>query len=303
MNKKKPMSLADELAAEAAIYAGPPSPRGAKIEGPPRSPARSAMPVAPKLDVFTLAPGSAPQLRSWSLSTYKQWKTCPRQTYFDRILRIKRPESPVLLRGIFVHSVMEKFVLREIEWPTAIEQAKFAGDKVLYGEKALPVDLAPLKSFMEKVRKNLLVAEGEWAFNQDWSDGNWRGAAWLRMKLDAGFVVKGSRLEVTDWKTGRVYDDHFAEEDLYALAMMLKFPKAKEIVTSFAYLDQGKVESSGKVYSIGQVGVLKEKWEDKVKPMMNDKSFNCKPSPKACRYCHYRLENGVKIDGKAACRW
>jgi hypothetical protein len=243
------------------------------------------------------------RLKSWSLSAYKDYKKCPRALALKRIAKIKEPDSPAMARGTFAHSVCEKFVKKEISWETAVAEAKKAGDKTLYGKKANPIDLEPLKEYLHAAQKKQVVVEGDWAFVENWDDGDWFKNAWLRMKLDVGLRVKAGVYEVTDWKTGRIYDDHKEEEDLYVLAMFLKFPDAHEVRAVFGYLDQGKLETSGRVYRREEMGVLADRWEKKVKPMMSDTTFPCKPNP-FCQWCFFRAANAANLPGgKKLCRF
>jgi hypothetical protein len=243
------------------------------------------------------------KLKSWSLSAYKDYKKCPRALAYKRILKIKEPDSPAMARGTFAHEVCERFVKKEITWDVAVAEARKAGDKALYGEKAKPIDLTPFKDYLHAAQKRVVVVEGEWAFLESWDDGDWFRDAWLRMKLDVGMKKKAGSYVVTDWKTGRIYDDHAEEEDLYVLAMFLKFPDAGEVTAEFGYLDQGVVKTSGTVYRREQMGEIADRWEKKVKPMMSDTTFPCKPNP-FCAWCFFRSGNSAALPGgKQLCRF
>lgn len=244
-----------------------------------------------------------PKLSSWSLSAYKDYKKCPRALAYKRISKIKEPDSPQMARGTFAHSVCERFIKKEISWDVAVAEARKAGDKTLYGPKAPSIDLAPFKTYLETAQKKVAVVEGEWAFLENWDDGNWFKNAWLRMKLDVAFKKKAGVYVVADWKTGRIYPDHAEEEDLYVLATFLKFPDAVEVTAEFGYLDQGVVESSGTVYRREQMGEIADRWEKKVKPMMSDTTFPCKPNP-FCQWCFFRAGNSENLPGgKQLCRF
>jgi hypothetical protein len=85
--------------------------------------------------------------------------------------------------------------------------------------------------------------------------------------------------------------------------MFLKFPDAREVRAVFGYLDQGKLETSGRVYRREEMGVLADRWEKKVKPMMSDTTFPCKPNP-FCQWCFFRAANAANLPGgKKLCRF
>lgn len=250
--------------------------------------------------------GLLPKMESWSLSRWKDWHACPRQAYFKHVARMKTPGSPAMDRGIFAHKGCEDLTLGAITFAQAQKLLQQAGDRKLYGDRATPISLEPFKKNFAEALKRGAIAEQAWAFHEDWSEADWFKGPWIRVKLDAAFMRSKNTLVVVDHKTGRVYDDHKDDADLYCLAGMRKYPKAEIVVAEFWYLDQGVIGPGpgyGDPYYRDQEKEIAQKWADKVAPMLSDVKYPCKPNPK-CKFCHFRSSNGAAFpEGVAPCRW
>ena len=247
--------------------------------------------VAPKRGTVT---PTYPRPKAWSYSAYKQWTTCPKQYYFEKILRIKAPDSPAMARGTFVHEIMELYATDRLEWAEALERAEQAGDKSRFGPKAKPCAIQAFKKDLDLARRKGASCEEEWGLDSSWRDVGWMTpTTWLRLKLDLRFPMRAGVLRVVDHKTGRIYDDHAYQTDLYAAMSFIKFPEIRTIETEFWYLDLG--EKRAATFKRAELPEMLRRWENKVAPMMADDQYPCRPGPH-CRWCFHRQSNGGKCE-------
>ena len=207
------------------------------------------------------------KIKSWSLSALNLYTQCPLKYRYVRIDKREEPPSYALQNGIAVHAKAEYYLRGEIE-SIPKELIKFSNEfKNLKRMNALP--------------EEAIVLDNQWQIIQD--DGAWTcDDAWLRMKIDA-------RIDnyIVDFKTGRHYDDHEDQANLYATALLLNAPEIDSVDVEFWYLNSGEVWS----YEFTQLQALesKVKWEEKVKIMHNDEEF--KPTKNLwCKYCHFKPE-------------
>lgn len=213
-------------------------------------------------------------LKQWSYSTLKAYKQCPRKVKFSKIDRIKEPSSPAMERGNAIHKEAELFV-RE-------KQAR------------LPETLIKFKKEFFKLVKNgdEVRTEEEWAFTSEWQVTDWSAKdAWVRLKLDAFYVrtVRGKKvLRVIDYKTGKVYDDHYGQCSFYAMACLLRpeFADVDEVETELWYLDIGPEATRKEVFLRTELEDMKVWWGREAFPMLNDTVFAPRPGH-YCRWCHY----------------
>src|SRR3546814_5990545 len=85
--------------------------------------------------------------------------------------------------------------------------------------------------------------------------------------------------DLTDWKTGQVYDDkqeeYIEQLELYALAALLIHPHVDEVRPRLVYVDQGVVfpdPDEPLSFKRKDVDALKKLWGKRTKPMLNDRS-------------------------------
>ena len=212
------------------------------------------------------------RLRSWSYSTYKTWKTCPRKVKLSKIDGIKEPGSPATERGEAIHKEAELYIAEH--------------------QTIMPESLKSLAAqFQELWERGAEVhPEEEWAVNRDWQFTGWDAKdTWLRAKLDA-YYVEGSTLTLIDYKTGKVYPDHAGQVALYALLGFLKFNHVETVNVQLWYLDQGFIKEDS--FDLEEVPDMLKQWEYAVANMLVDEEFAPRPGP-YCRWCFYsKAKNG-----------
>ena len=131
--------------------------------------------------------------------------------------------------------------------------------------------------------------------------------AWLRIKIDHHYV-DGDWLVVGDFKTGKVYDDHHEQLNLYATWTLLKMnterAKAKKPLLKGArgelwYLDQQVLMreqdrlGNKLTWTSGELFAAAKTWQQRVEPMFADRTFSPTPN-KYCYNCHLSRKNGGK---------
>lgn len=230
------------------------------------------------------------QVTSWSFSRWSDYKTCPAKFKFKHIDKLKEPPSPAMQRGTDIHKMSEDFLNGAL--------------------KTLPKELALFKAQYAALKKQKIkIVEEQWAYKSDWTQTQWNNwsECWLRVKLDVAFInVEYNALVPIDVKTGKFRVEKNAEYleqlELYGLAGLVQYPTIDVVSPRLWYVDEGVVypnpdapvespEHQDEIeYFRKDEPKLKKKWETKIKPMFNDKTF--KPTPgDACRFCHFRKSN------------
>lgn len=236
-----------------------------------------------------------PKMDAWSYSRYKDWVTCPFKAFLKHVRKIREPDQPAMARGTFIHKVAEDLALGKITWDEAQVLALEAGDRTKFGPKAKPITLLPFKKDFEKAAASKPVVEEQWGFSVEWDEVGWFGPkTWLRVKLDLNFQTGKTVMSVVDHKSGQKYADHAEQADLYALAAFIKYPFIKKIEVQFWYLDIG--DKTFAKFERSEMPALIKRWEDKVRPMMNDTVYPCRPGP-YCRWC-FHSKNTAGGSGK-----
>jgi hypothetical protein len=244
------------------------------------------LPVARKSGLFARPPAEVRRkMDAWSYSRYKDWLQCPYKAFLKHVLKIREPGSPAMDRGNHAHKVAEDLLLGKITWEEARVLALEAGDKSRFGPKAKPISLQNLRKDFDLAARSKPTVEEQWGFAQDWSEAGWFGdSTWLRAKLDLCYLTKKGHMRVVDHKSGQKYADHAEQADLYALTTFIKFPNVTDITVEYWYFDLG--EKTFAKFKRSEMPTLIERWENKVRPMMNDTTYPCRPGP-YCRWCFH----------------
>lgn len=254
---------------------------------------------------------------AWSFSAYKQHKECPRQYRYERVERRPppggvKPKSPAQLRGDDVHKSAERYLK--------------AGGRV-------PKEFASFAHELRALRALKALSEASWTFTEKWDETRWDDwdRAWLRVKLDSGFVASnaaeyrrmvaklrdpeaeylhnlsfrdlpdGAIAEVIDFKTGKLYDGYDEQLELYALTAFRKWPDVELVGPTLWFVDQGLQVGGphathalpGVVtwYARTQVPAIEKAWRAKAKRVLTDTRYVARPG-KQCQWCPYSKEKG-----------
>lgn len=207
---------------------------------------------------------------SWSYSAYSLYEQCPLKYKLIKIDKMKEPQSPHLERGNRIHKEAEEYLV-------GVRQD-------------IPESCAKFADLLPDLKASDPYCEQEWAFNKDWSRGQWRDwkGCWLRVKTDV-CAVDGSDGLIIDFKTGKKYDENIAQVELFALAGMHVHPTVKNWDIRLWYLDSGDEVQFERNRSTKDR--MKHEWQERIGPMFADTVFAPRPN-KFCRWCHFRKSNG-----------
>ena len=223
-------------------------------------------------------------IQAVSHSRMKTHEGCPRKAKYKFIDKMKEPGNEAMDRGLEVHKDYENWLI------------KFTG-KECEGNGYLP-NYAVSKQLEEDIKavwhpepdkRYDVQAEQQIAFTRNWELTSWFGQdAWMRVVLDYGAQSPDkAHMILGDYKTGKVYDDHDQQADLYALAGFKM--GAERVDVKFYYCDQNLVQPYS--YTIEELPGLVESVEARANIVTTDRNFPTNPSWK-CRYCHFRRDNG-----------
>ena len=225
-------------------------------------------------------------LTSWSYSVYNSYIKCALSVMFEKIQRIKieEPPNPHFEKGDRVHKSAESHIKGTGKAPTVIPE------------------LVGVKDRLNVFRKMRAMAELEWAFTKDYVQTSWFGRdAWLRMKVDVCATSSEPPLiQITDWKTGKVYPEHKQQRSLYALgglqmAELGLLPgiksgdKAVELIAE--HLSTDTTQSATERFKMKDLKPLKREWGARIKGMMSDTTYRA-TTGFHCRYCKFRKSAG-----------
>jgi hypothetical protein len=127
--------------------------------------------------------------------------------------------------------------------------------------------------------------EEEWAVNKKWLPVPFNDSkAWARGKFDLR-VQAPDLLEIKEWKTGKVYEEHAYQKHLYATVALVLFPAYNSVTVTGVYFDQ-KQQPPPDEHSRADLSIMKMTWQDRFKRLERDKNFNPNPTF-MCRYCDF----------------
>ena len=244
--------------------------------------------------------GKFSTLTSWSFSVYTSWLKCPLSVCFDKIQRVKivEPDNPVFIKGNLAHKIAENHIGSRAKTLPPLVGAAQSPDR---GAKPIKVDLTPVKPIITVLRKLAAKVELEWAFDRRWLPVSWKDwdNCWLRMKVDVcAETVKPPTVEIVDWKTGKIHDDHKQQRSLYALGGLQLVQLGKlaggdpktELTAKHVYLDWPETKAE-EHFKTKDLPGLKREWLTRTKQMMEDTEFRARTGYH-CRWCKYRKSAG-----------
>lgn len=228
------------------------------------------------------------RLKSWSYSVYTQWVKCPRSVCYAKILKVDMKEdNPKFERGDAMHAAAQTYTTAKTA-PTLLPRQ----------------DLFKFKPQLDRLRKyKTKLVEQDWSFTRQWKRtryDDWKNC-WLRIKVDFCGVVEQLRnkpgsVEIIDYKSGKVYEDHKQQRSLYALGGLqlvqigeLKAGKAAEVTAAHYYTDTGMTATQE--FAMDELPDLMKEWEARVAPMMSDTRYQIQEGHH-CKWCRFRKSNG-----------
>lgn len=223
--------------------------------------------------------GNAQQITAWSLSRLQTYEECPFKAYCSYILKMPYTKGPAQIRGDAIHKMAEAFLKGEA--------------RALKPElKNYEVEFKRCKSAGKDPEAELLV-EQQWGLNNQWKPTGWFGSdTWCRVISDM-VIVHDGHVKMVDHKTGKPYEKHVEQLELYAIAAFNRFPEAETANGEIWYLDhkQADVPPLNMEFDRSQLAKLEVRWAKRAKPMLADKKFAPRPGPQ-CRWCSYKKSDG-----------
>lgn len=211
-----------------------------------------------------------------SFSAINKHETCAASYKFSYIDHIDDPSGAAAQRGTRLHTAGELFLKGKLK------------------PEALPVDYWRVKPIMLKLKEAKAKSEETWCVDRDWRKCLPIDEDVMLVKaiIDIHYFEGKDILHVKDLKTGRIYDDHVDQLQLYGLMGLVHYPRAKEVRVSGIYIDQGR-EFHEATYPRTMMPYLKKHWTERALKVLQDELFTPNPSEDNCKYCNYnKLRKG-----------
>jgi CRISPR/Cas system-associated exonuclease Cas4 (RecB family) len=179
--------------------------------------------------------------------------------------------SEAMLRGTRVHRGVEHFLLGK--------------------EEDIPEEAESFRGLFYALRDERdATPEQRFCFTDDWGTTTFGDSAngKVRGMLDIAYEHDGT-CHVFEIKTGKIYEEHAKQRNLYALAGLLLYPDTHTVRCTLLYLD-GALEKSVEI-SRDKVGSWEYYWDQKIKAVQPPQPYTATPSWK-CRFCEYNVDAG-----------
>lgn len=158
----------------------------------------------------------------------------------------------------------------------------------------LPKEIAFYTQFFTGLREQGAIAEEKFCFNTLWEpvDFEDHDTGMIRGLMDITLYVPGeTESNVYELKTGKVYDDHPYQRNLYGLIDLINHPEIEKVTVTGVYLDLKK--NIPTVYYQNMLASYKYMWERKINKVQPPQPYPMRPGW-YCRSCPYSKGNGGK---------
>lgn len=209
----------------------------------------------------------------WSLTKLTTSEQCHAKYKFRYKDHLKSKPGGAAARGIDNHKTVELFVKGEID--------------------GLPPDLDFYQGFFTGLRATDKFPEHRVSLRRDLTVCEWDDPeVWVQAVLDLKVLCSPSIANVYDWKTGKIYDDHDDQKELYALCVFAEHPEVREVRAIHVYLDLG--QNREKTFHRDQVPDMWARWRTRVSFLERlDEGGIFVPNPGfMCRYCPFSRSQG-----------
>lgn len=217
----------------------------------------------------------------WSFSRWNTFQTCWLRYALAYIWKLQTPDNYALERGIDIHAKSDGYLKGTI--------------------KGLPDELAQFRQEYVAIKKLGAVAEESYTVTKTWQPTyatDWDNA-WLRAKVDIE-IVEPELLTIIDVKTGKAWDDHEFQAEIYGTIGFVIHPEATNIDFEYWYVDSGEVGHYE--FERGDLRAKKRTWAAKVRPMLKMKTFKARPTESGCAYCPFRSDKKLKDGTEGPCQ-
>jgi hypothetical protein len=206
------------------------------------------------------------------LGTFEQCAAKYKFRYLDKIPQ--GAKSAAASRGIDLHETIDAFLKRGIDGPLQP-----------------PLDF--YQGFLDTLRQiDGVLPEFQFGVDRSWVavDEEWNSPnLWLRAVFDLLVPPISDQIEIFDWKSGKIYENHRDQRELYACLALAKYPTAKRIRSTSVYLDVG--QQRGEVYEINDIIDARSRWANRLGRLDTATEFPFNPQY-SCRWCNYSKAQG-----------
>jgi len=199
---------------------------------------------------------------SWSYSKLSLYEKCPAQYKYRYVQGLATPKSMAASRGSEIHASVENFLLGKAK--TVHEAA------------------ADYMGLFKELKSHKPLIEEKIAISDSWDVVPW-AAGWGRMVIDSYYVEKKA-VVMQEWKSGKMYDDHEDQRNLYGTVTMLKHPETKTATVRTIYLDLGKAVKVE--YTRDHVEDIIEDFDRRINFLKVDDEMSPRPGW-YCRFCPF----------------
>lgn len=208
-----------------------------------------------------------------SYSKWLTWHKCAAKYNYSYNLKLPQNFGPAAARGTEVHATVDKYILGQ-------------------APRLHPDIHKTWGAYIEPLMQFECAPEEKWAVDKKWNIVPWddkkswaRGIFDLRVKSDA-------HLEIKEWKTGKIYEEHAYQKHLYGTIALILFPTYNSVTVTGVYFDQSKkAQPAPEEYSLSDLPMMKLTWKDRFTRLEKDKDFNPNPTF-MCRFCDYSAAKG-----------
>ena len=152
----------------------------------------------------------------------------------------------------------------------------------------LPKAISHYTDFVLGLRTMEAKPEVPFAFNALWESVDFEDeTAEIRGFLDCELV--GQELIVYEWKSGKKYDDHVVQRNLYGLAALIRNPSYEKVRVITTYLDSSSNDET--TYHAPMLNTYKWFWTKKINSTRPPQPYPMRPSWK-CGTCQFSRNRG-----------
>jgi hypothetical protein len=204
-----------------------------------------------------------------SLSRLGTFEKCAKKYEFKYVKKLPEQRGPSANRGIEQHAIIEAYLDGKLP--------------------ELPADLSFYQSFLEGLRSRPIQSEAKLAVNEYWEAVEWDDQnVYIRSVLDL-LIPLDQQVHIYDWKTGKIYDDHDDQKELYTLIAAAHYPDSSDFLATHVYLDLG--QNRYKKYSREELQPMRERWMARFEKQEKATEFPYNPQY-SCRWCSFSKKNG-----------
>lgn len=205
-----------------------------------------------------------------SYSFIKLGEKCGAAWHYRYVLRLTDVSGAAAQRGKRLHKAAERYLAGEIP------------------EQQLPVEFWKIKTWLEVVRALKPMSEQTIYLDESWQLCEPQQAAWIFV-IDISWV-HDNELNIVDLKSGRAYDSHAEQLQLYATAKLSVLPRLPAATVAAIYTDTGQKLYETR-YTREMLPQLQEHWSQRRIAVINGER---KPNPSFnnCRFCSFAASRG-----------